>query len=288
MGDVVRWPKSRHLEAVGFCSGCGTLASPQVRVCPMCRAQIFLTTAGPPEESRFRRRSVVDLGEAVTRIPTGFPALDTVLGGGFAAGSVVLVVGPPGIGKSTLLLQAAGTLAGDGRTVVVASAEEGETQFKDRCGRVFVQPPATVFFLESFDLDEILHEAADAALLVVDSLQTVMLPDVDADAGSRRQLLACTDTLVAWARRTGTPVALLGHVTKAQDVAGPSAVAHRVDVVCYLEAGPEGSDPGARVLAVEGKNRYGVSPCAVALRMGAAGLEPAGCPSATSDTPARP
>jgi len=174
--------------------------------------------------------------EGARPLPTGVGELDRVLGGGVVAGSVTLVFGPPGIGKSTLLFQVLSALATAGRDVLLASAEESLTQVSGRATRLG-QVPAHLLALEGPDVEAI--EAATQrgrpALVVVDSLQSVTDPGLAQPAGSVAQVRACVERLTRLAKASGVPFLVVGHVTKDGDPAGPRAVEHLVDTVLSFD-----------------------------------------------------
>ena len=185
----------------------------------------------------------------------GSGELDRVLGGGIVAGSVTLLGGDPGIGKSTLLLQVAAQVAADA-TVLYASGEESVDQIGLRAERLGLETPGLRIAAES-DLEGILAAASalGAALLVVDSIQTVSLSEVDASAGGVSQLRECAAALVRFAKATGTAVFIIGHVTREGTIAGPKMLEHLVDTVLYFE-----SDAGSRWRIVRAtKNRFGAA-----------------------------
>jgi len=187
------------------------------------------------------------------RLASGQGELDRVLGGGVVPGSVTLLGGDPGIGKSTLLLQVAAQVAG-AHTVVYASGEESVSQVALRARRLGIAAAALEVLAES-DLRSILDQAGDrrAALLVVDSIQTVQSDAVAAGAGAVSQLRECTAELVRFAKATATAVILIGHVTKEGTIAGPRLLEHLVDTVLYFE-----SEAGSRFRIVRAtKNRFG-------------------------------
>ena len=174
--------------------------------------------------------------EATQPLPTGVSELDRVLGGGVVGGSVTLLFGPPGIGKSTLLFQVLSSVAAAGVDVMLASAEESLTQVRGRAARIGLVP-RHLLALEGPDVDEI--EAAverhHPALLVVDSLQSVSDPELAQPAGSLAQVRACVERLTRMAKSSGVPLLLVGHVTKDGDLAGPRAVEHLVDTVLSFD-----------------------------------------------------
>jgi DNA repair protein RadA/Sms len=189
------------------------------------------------------------------RLATGQDELDRVLGGGLVVGSVALLGGDPGIGKSTLLLQVAAHV-GRARAVLYASGEESVAQVGMRARRLGLAAPELSLVNEN-DLDAVLALAAErrVALLVVDSIQTVQSGDAGALAGAVTQLRECTARLARFAKATGTAVVIIGHVTKEGAIAGPRVLEHLVDTVLYFE-----SEAGSRYRLVRAtKNRFGAS-----------------------------
>jgi DNA repair protein RadA/Sms len=169
------------------------------------------------------------------RVAIGLPEFDRVLGGGVVPGSLALIGGDPGIGKSTLLLQVA-SLAAAGRPVLYLSGEESARQIKLRAARLGVVGDG-LFILTETNLDAALQEAESLSpgLLIVDSIQTVHSEAAPQAPGSIVQLRQCTMDLMRWAKGTGVPTFIVGHVTKGGDIAGPRLLEHIVDVVLYLE-----------------------------------------------------
>jgi len=188
------------------------------------------------------------------RLGTGQQELDRVFGGGLVPGSVTLLGGDPGIGKSTLLLQVAAHVAGSG-AVLYASGEESVDQIGLRARRLGVGANDSLTVVAESDLESILGLAAErrVALLVVDSIQTVQSGSVAASAGAVSQLRECTAELVRFAKASGTAILIIGHVTKEGAIAGPRVLEHLVDTVLYFE-----SEAGSRYRIVRGtKNRFG-------------------------------
>jgi DNA repair protein RadA/Sms len=187
------------------------------------------------------------------RFSSGLAELDRVLGGGVVPGSVSLLGGDPGIGKSTLLLQVAASVSGSGR-VLYATGEESADQVGMRAQRLGLASGELQLAPEA-DLEQILQgaRAHQARLLVIDSIQTVYLPGVSASAGGISQLRECAAELVRFAKSTGTAVFIVGHVTREGSIAGPKMLEHLVDTVLYFE-----SDAGSRFRIVRAtKNRFG-------------------------------
>jgi DNA repair protein RadA/Sms len=176
------------------------------------------------------------------RLPSGMRELDRVLGGGLAAGSLLLVGGDPGIGKSTLLLQMALALARPagtgtpGRRVLYVAGEESEEQVRMRAARLGTIPEALLILCET-DLEAVLEAAAQVKpdAMVVDSIQTIARGDLEGSPGTVTQMRECGLALLHFAKATRTAVLLVGHVTKDGTVAGPRVLEHMVDAVLYLE-----------------------------------------------------
>jgi DNA repair protein RadA/Sms len=170
------------------------------------------------------------------RLTTGMRELDRVLGGGLTAGSLLLVGGDPGIGKSTLLLQVAASLATTGRTVLYVAGEESEEQVRMRATRLGAIPAALLILCET-DLESVLEATARVKpdVMVVDSIQTIARGDLEGGPGTVTQMRECGLALLHFAKATRTSVLLVGHVTKDGTVAGPRVLEHMVDAVLYLE-----------------------------------------------------
>lgn len=170
------------------------------------------------------------------RVQIPIEELNRVLGGGLVNGSLVLVGGDPGIGKSTLVLQVAGALSAAGKRVLYVSGEESARQIKLRADRLGVSGE-NLLVLPETDLDQVLGvaESSDPDLLVIDSIQTVAVDDITSAPGSISQVRECTARLIAWAKPRGCPVFIIGHVTKEGTIAGPRVLEHMVDTVLYLE-----------------------------------------------------
>ena len=170
------------------------------------------------------------------RSAVGIGELDRVLGGGLVPGATVLVGGEPGVGKSTLLLQAADMMAGASGVVLIATAEESVHQVQMRARRVGVRSDG-VSIASVSDVDDIIDVARrlDPAAVVVDSIQTISASDVAGTAGGTTQVRESAARLINFAKQSGTPVFLVGHVTKDGSIAGPRTLEHMVDIVLYLE-----------------------------------------------------
>jgi DNA repair protein RadA/Sms len=182
------------------------------------------------------------------------PGLDRVLGGGLVAGSVVLLGGEPGIGKSTLLLQAARCLAAGNGEVLYATAEESAAQVRMRAERLGIREETLLLYPET-DVTRIVAgaERRSPALLIVDSIQAVRAPALSSAAGTVSQVRECASLLQRYAKSRGVPVILIGHVTKDGSLAGPKSLEHLVDTVVTLE----GERTSLRRLLRATKNRFG-------------------------------
>jgi DNA repair protein RadA/Sms len=175
-------------------------------------------------------------GSQAGRVQVPIAELDRVLGGGLVHGSLVLVGGDPGIGKSTLVLQAAASLVPAVGSVLYVSAEESAQQIKLRADRLGVNGD-DLWVLSETDLAQVLATADEQrpGLLIVDSIQTVSVDEIGSAAGSVSQVRECTARLMEWAKPRGIPVMIIGHVTKEGTIAGPRVLEHMVDAVLYLE-----------------------------------------------------
>jgi DNA repair protein RadA/Sms len=192
--------------------------------------------------------------ETTRRTPLPIAEFNRVLGGGLVSGSMVLISGDPGIGKSTLLLQASAAMARNGGRVVYVTGEETVSQIKLRAERLKIDG-AGLFIIADTDLEAVLGqvEQLSPGLVVVDSIQTIYSPDMESTPGSISQVRECTVRLMQWAKSGGVAVFIAGHVTKEGAIAGPRVLEHIVDVVLYLEGEPF----SAYRLLRSVKNRFG-------------------------------
>lgn len=209
----------------------------------------------------------------VDRTPTGIGELDRVLGGGFVPGSVILVGGDPGIGKSTLLLQAAGGLARTGCPILYVSSEESAFQTRLRAERLFgndLPGLDALHVLADTNLARIVEQARRVrpALMVLDSIQMVYKADLEASPGSVTQLRRCCMELVYLAKASGMAVVVVGHVTKDGQLAGPKLLEHLVDAVLSFEGDRNHAHRVVRAV----KNRFGTTLEVGLFEMGDAGL----------------
>ncbi len=262
-------PKSRFvcqscaesfLRWEGQCPACGEWNSlVETVVHETSRAERQMARAGPPGDAPVGLGSISD-GDVV-RVRTGIDELDRVLGGGLVPGSLILVGGEPGIGKSTLLLQAAASLthgSAAARRVLYATGEESPAQVRlraDRLGLLTGPASDSVRVLAEHDVDRIAAVARDERpdVVVVDSIQTATVDALDGAAGSVGQVRESTLHLMDLAKRDGIAVILVGHVTKDGSIAGPKTLEHLVDAVIGLE----GERYAALRLLRATKNRFG-------------------------------
>ena len=180
--------------------------------------------------------------------------VNRVLGGGLVLGSVVLMAGEPGIGKSTLLLQLANSMASGEKRVIYVTSEESVHQIKLRSDRLGVQGEG-IYVLPETNVDEVMAqlESCQPSLVVVDSIQTLYAEEAGSTPGSVAQVKACTLRLMQWAKASSVPVWLAGHMTKDGSLAGPRVLEHMVDVVLYLE----GENLNSYRILRSAKNRFG-------------------------------
>jgi len=247
------------VRASGVFACCGAQTPKWQGQCPQCAAWNSLERhaagAGGRPGAAASQSLAASSNAAAERLMTGQEELDRVLGGGLLGGSVALLGGDPGIGKSTLLLQVAAHVA-QSRPVLYASGEESVAQVSLRARRLGLAARHLTLMNEN-DLDQVLAVAVDskAELLVVDSIQTVQLGEDAALAGAVVQLRECTARLVRFAKASGTAVVIIGHVTKEGAIAGPRLLEHLVDTVLYFE-----SEAGSRYRLVRAtKNRFGAA-----------------------------
>jgi DNA repair protein RadA/Sms len=275
-------------RTVFVCSSCGADSPRWQGQCPACSEWNTLSAYHPPAATRRSGRGARASGEQATRglaevvaedaprLETGLVELDRVLGGGLVTGSVSLIGGEPGIGKSTLLLQAGAALAAH-VVVLYATGEESVRQIGLRAQRLGVSGSPLQLLAETA-VETVLEQAAAVAarVLVIDSIQTMTAESVESAAGSISQLRECAARLVGYAKRSGTAVLLIGHVTKEGIIAGPRVLEHMVDAVLYFE-----SDSGSRYRVIRAvKNRFGAANEIGVFAMGEQGLKEVRNPSA--------
>jgi len=257
-------PKTRKAYV---CDSCGNESPKWEGRCPACGE--WNTLGEVPVESGSRRQKgwsispatpPMELSEVSTehlpRLPASSEEMNRVLGGGVVPGSVILVAGDPGIGKSTLLLRLASDIADADTEVLYITGEESMAQVKMRADRLSI-PGQGLFLLQSTALGQVMQYLDDTqpSLAIIDSIQTLYDDSLPSGAGSVAQIRECTRALTEWAKTNGVPVVLTGHVTKGGEIAGPRVLEHMVDVVLYLEGDPLSSWRLLRSI----KNRFGAT-----------------------------
>ncbi len=269
-------------ERVSYiCGECGYESAKWMGKCPQCEswntmtefAEVKVKSASPSGAAVSQKLSkVVPLPQK--RVSAGMGELDRVLGGGLIRGMVVLLGGDPGIGKSTLLLQAADTLASEG-VVLYVSGEESASQIKLRADRLGMKNDIDV--LCETDLDQIIDEANNTrcSVLIVDSIQTIFSEESAGAPASVSQVRAVTARLTRFAKETGIIVLIVGHVTKDGNIAGPRVLEHIVDTVLYFEGDRH---EGLRLLRAV-KNRFGSTNEVGVFEMGDGGMREVADPS---------
>ncbi|MDP2892345.1 MAG: DNA repair protein RadA [Bacillota bacterium] len=249
-------------KTVFMCGECGYESPKWMGKCPGCMQWNTMTEVA--QKSNLLSSIAKLTGEPLSldkiieeetpRVPTGISELDRVLGGGAVRGSVILTGGEPGIGKSTLMLQASGKLCENGSRVLYVTGEESAKQVKMRASRLNISH-GNLFVLAETDVNEILSKVADikADFLMVDSIQTIYDPDFDCSPGSVSQVRECAAKLLYYAKSTSVTVFIVGHVTKEGAIAGPRIMEHMVDTVLYFE----GENFNAFRILRAVKNRFG-------------------------------
>jgi DNA repair protein RadA/Sms len=280
-------------RTVYICQNCGRHAAKEMGRCPACgEYNTFVeeiiapapgkkTARGLTGRSTPRKLTEID-GDVEERLPLSIGEFARVLGGGIVPGSVVLIGGDPGIGKSTLLLQTAMEIA-RANAVLYVSGEESENQIKMRANRLLRQEsapetlPDALYLITETNLEIILGHLESVAppVLIIDSIQTTYTGELDSSAGSVSQVRECASRLREIAKNHGIAVFLIGHVTKEGAIAGPRVLEHIVDTVLYLE----GDRFGAYRLLRSVKNRFGATSEVGVFEMQARGMVEVANPS---------
>lgn len=273
-----------------FCQNCGAQSPKWLGKCPACgewntyveeviqkeeSGKGSWKPAGSTTKKANSPKKIQEVNyEEMPRYVTGDAELDRVLGGGIVPGSLVLIGGEPGIGKSTLMLQIALTLTG--KKILYVSGEESEAQIKMRADRMEAHNP-DCYVLSETNTQHIFQqiEVLKPDLLVIDSIQTLNSQYVESAAGSVSQVRECTAELMKFAKETGTPVFLIGHITKDGSIAGPKVLEHMVDTVLQFEGDRHMS---YRILRTS-KNRFGSTHELGIYEMRVEGLRPVANPS---------
>ena len=242
----------QHAQWQGQCSSCKAWNTLQEEILEKSKTSATWQDFNSTQKSKPVRIQDISINTQA-RMSSGDIELDRVLGGGIVPGSMVLVGGEPGIGKSTLLLQVALAIKGK---VVYVSGEESEQQIKLRSTRV-TEESSECFLLTETNTQSLLHHLGTLkpALVIIDSIQTLHSSMLDSTAGSVPQIRACTAELIQFAKNTQTPVFLVGHITKDGAIAGPKVLEHMVDTVLHFEGD---RNHVYRILRAH-KNRFGTT-----------------------------
>ena len=271
--------RAKRRKTVFVCNECGGTSPAWSGKCPHCSEWNTLveetleksSTSGLMATGDCKPRILADIGEEeAERLPTGIDELDRVLGGGIFPGSMNLIGGEPGIGKSTLMLQLAMAISSDSRKVLYVSGEESPGQVADRARRTGT-PGSDLVLLSATSLDAIERELSsnDYPVLIVDSIQSIYSPDLTSSPGSVSQVRHCAANLLALTKPRGISSVIVGHVTKGGSLAGPKVLEHLVDAVIYFEG--DGSHSYRLLRAA--KNRFGSTNELGIFEMTAQGLE---------------
>ena len=272
---------AKKAKSVYMCAECGNEFPSWQGQCSYCGAwnSIVEQRVKPEADSDARRRTTskatpsklksVGTGN-YTRITSGISELDRVLGGGIVLGSMILISGEPGIGKSTLIIQSANSIALNNGTVLYVSGEESEEQVKLRADRVCENLSENLLIFPETNIESVLAacEQTKPKFLVIDSIQTMYSEELDNTAGSITQIRACSNLLMKYAKTNNVPIFIVAHVNKSGDLAGPKTIEHMVD--CVLNFVGE-RDRELRILRSV-KNRFGTTEEIGAFSMDAAGM----------------
>ena len=279
--------EKQKVKKVFICQSCGRESLKWEGRCPGCQewnCLVETTVAAGKRATQSRPDAAGHLLELAklqrdeySRISLTIGELNRVLGGGVVAGSVVLISGDPGIGKSTLLLQISDAITKNNNGLVVyVSGEESSQQLRMRAERLGVEGGGLYVYPET-NMEDVMAglDSMQPSLVVVDSVQTVYLEDINGAPGSINQIRECTLRLLRWAKKSGVPVFISGHVTKDGSIAGPKALEHIVDVVLSLE----GESFNSYRILRSTKNRFGSTNEVGVFEMGGSGLVEVANPS---------
>ncbi len=269
------------------CQNCAYESPKYIGKCPDCGSWGTLTEEIETKETSNLRQSVIidespvclineiTITESI-RVSSGFEEFDRVLGDGLVQGSLVLLAGDPGIGKSTLILQTAGNICEQGKKLLYICAEESGSQVKLRAQRLKVNTD-NLYVYSQTNIDAVLMQidSVKPEILVIDSIQSVYTPNITSSSGSVSQIRECTNLLMDIAKNKNITVIVIGHVTKDGNIAGPKVLEHMVDTVIYFEGDKYKSQRILRAI----KNRFGSTNEIGIFNMAEAGLEEVTNPS---------
>ena len=246
------------------CQNCGYETPKYIGKCPDCGSWGTLTEELEVKSSNLSQSVIIDespvclineieITESI-KLPTGFEELDRVLGGGLVQGSLVLLAGDPGIGKSTLILQTSGNICKQGKKLLYICAEESGSQVKLRAQRLDVNTD-NLYVYSQTNLENIVNQIdiLKPDILVIDSIQSIYTSNITSSSGSISQIRECTNILMDIAKNKNITVIVIGHVTKDGNIAGPKILEHMVDTVIYFEGDKYKSQRLLRSI----KNRFG-------------------------------
>ncbi|MDQ1558523.1 MAG: hypothetical protein QOD32_1583 [Pyrinomonadaceae bacterium] len=280
---------AKGVGTIYVCQSCGKQSPKSLGKCPACgewntfveeRARAVPKGAAARGSLQGREAQPVAFADIESqddvRVSTGITEFDRVLGGGIVPGSLVLIGGDPGIGKSTLLLEVADKLSASGRRVLYVSGEESERQIKMRGERLGVEA-RNLYLLPETNLESIFAEIEreEPGAVIVDSIQTVFSSQIESAPGSVSQVREVAGRFLTFAKSRGVPVFLIGHVTKDGSIAGPKALEHIVDTVLYFEGDRHHNHRIVRAT----KNRFGAANELGVFEMTGTGLKPVANPS---------
>lgn len=246
------------------CQNCGYETAKYIGKCPDCgnwgtlieEVEVKTTASNQSvviDDSPVCLINEIEITESI-KVPSGFEELDRVLGGGLVQGSLVLLAGDPGIGKSTLVLQTAGNICAQGKKLLYVCAEESGSQVKLRAQRLNVNSD-NLYVYSQTNLEAVINQidTLKPEILVIDSIQSIYTPNITSSAGSVSQIRECTNALMDMAKNKNITVIVIGHVTKDGNIAGPKVLEHMVDTVIYFEGDKYKSQRLLRSI----KNRFG-------------------------------
>lgn len=249
---------TEHLQWMGKCTACGTWGSlVEEVVVPEKSDDVRSRSSSAKQGSKGPRPLRALGGRQLARTDTGIGELNRVLGGGLVPGSLTLISGEPGIGKSTLIVQVAARLAGRIGTVLYVSGEESEEQIKLRSDRVCGETSENLYVVSETNMENVLSmvEKLKPKFIIIDSIQTMYTDMLDSAPGSVSQVRACGNALMKLAKTEDIPIFIVAHVTKSGDLAGPKIVEHLVDTVLQFNGEREHEIRILRAL----KNRFGTT-----------------------------